>query len=307
MQEKIYDLIIVGAGPAGLTAGIYAGRAKLNTLIIEKMAVGGTVNTTYEVKNYPGFVEISGPDLIEKFNKQIDELDNVEIKLDEVVSYELDDKIKKITTLSGTFLSRTVILCNGASAKKLGLENEEKLMGSGVSYCAICDGAFFRKQDVAVVGGGNSAMENAIYLSNIANKVYVLNRSDNLRAERKLIDSALDKDNIQILYNTEVVSLNGNERLESITIKNDNKEKILNVTGLFISIGRDPLTKNLPTSLKLSEDKKIVADENLQTNISGVFTAGDVREGSLGQIITACADGAIASTRANQFLKSYRS
>lgn len=302
-EQKVYDVIIIGAGPAGLSAGIYAGRAKLKTLIIEKFAVGGTVNLTYEVKNYPGFENTTGADLMEHMHNQALEND-VEIVLDEVINYELDSKVKKIICTSGTFLGRTVILCNGAIARKLGLQNEEKLTGSGVSYCAICDGAFFKNKNVAVVGGGNTATEDAIYLSSIAEKVFLICRKNSFVADKTLVDSVKSKKNIQILKNCEVEEIYGESVVEGVLIKNNltKETEKLQIDGLFIAIGRDPDTQAFKDILHLSKNGYILTNESMETNIEGVFACGDVREKPLRQIITACSDGAIAGTKANQYL-----
>ena len=299
----IYDVVIVGGGPSGLTAGIYACRAKLNVLLIEKMAIGGAVNFTYDIKNYPGFESISGAELIEKMYNQA-KINGVNFTYDEVLDYDLNNDVKKIICRLGTFYAKSVILCNGASNKKLGLKNEEKFVGSGVSYCAICDGAFFRSQNVAVVGGGNTAMEDAIYLSKTANKVYVVCRKDKLVADQILKESAFAIDNIQFLFNTEVKSINGTNRLENITIFNNknNEESILDVEGLFVAIGRKPDTENLKNHIKLTDKGYIVTNQDMETSVKGVFACGDVREKSVRQIITACSDGAVASTKANQYL-----
>lgn len=303
-KENIYDIIIVGGGPAGLTAAIYAGRAKLKILLIEKFAVGGTVNLTYEVKNYPGYTDVSGIELMQNMQQQA-LANEVNIINDEVVEYVLNEKIKKLICTNGTFYSKTVILCNGASAKKLGLKNEEEFLGKGISYCAICDGAFFRDGIVAVVGGGNTAVEDAIYLSSVAKKVYIICRNKQLKADKILVDSMKSKKNIKIFYNYEIESINGKDKLENLTIKDGltGNNKKLKLDGLFIAIGRVPQSQGLPSYLKLTEQGYIITNENMETNLQGVYSAGDIRANSLGQIITACSDGAVASTRANQFLK----
>ena len=299
----VYDLIIVGGGPSGLTSGIYACRAKLKTLLIEKMVIGGAVNYTYEVKNFPSYETITGPELVEKmYNQAIS--NGLEIIYDDVKSYDFNDKIKKINCTSGTFLAKTVILCNGASNKKLGLEKETELTGRGVSYCAVCDGAFFKNKDVAVCGGGNTAMEDAIYLSSLANTVYVIVRKDKLIADKTLIDNANKCKNIKFIFNTNIIKLNGEDRLQSLVIENnislDKNE--LNVNGLFVAIGREPDTNKFKGLINLDSKGYIITNEDMQTNVEGVYAAGDVRQKSLRQIITACSDGAIASTKVNQYL-----
>ncbi len=299
----VYDLIIVGGGPSGLTSGIYACRAKLKTLLIEKMVVGGAVNYTYEVKNFPSYDTITGPELVEKiYNQAIN--NGLEIIYDEVVSYDLNEKIKKINCVGGTFLGKTVILCNGASNKKLGLSKETELTGHGVSYCAVCDGAFFKNKDVAICGGGNTAMEDAIYLSSLANTVYVVVRKDKLIADQTLIDNAYKCKNIKFMFNTNIIKLIGEDRLTGLVVENNKslESNELKVDGLFVAVGREPDTSKLKDLINLDSKGYIITNEDMQTNIEGVYAAGDVRQKSLRQIITACSDGAIASTKANQYL-----
>lgn len=300
----VYDLIIVGGGPSGLTAGIYACRSKLKTLLIEKMIVGGAVNYTYEIKNFPSYETITGPQFVENMFKQAQSL-GLEIVYDEVLSYDFSDKIKKIICESGTFLTKSVILCNGASNKKLGLDREIALTGQGVSYCAVCDGAFFKDKEVAICGGGNTAMEDAIYLSALAKTVYVIVRKDQLVADQTLIDNAYQKNNVKFIFNSNIIKLNGDKFLQGLVIENnqDLTKKELNVNGLFIAIGRQPETEKLKNIIDLDSNGYILTDEDMQTNIKGVYAAGDVRSKSLRQIITACSDGATASTKANQFLR----
>lgn len=303
-MEKVYDAIVVGGGPAGLTSAIYLGRAKKNVLIIEKFVVGGAVNLTYEIKNFPGFLDISGVELIEKMKEQVSQF-NVDYAYDEVTEYDFSSKIKKIGCKNGTFFGKTVILCNGASAKKLGLEQEEQLTGSGVSYCAICDGAFFKNANVAVVGGGNTAVEDALYLSNIASKVFVVCRRDSLTADKVLVDNLTKKENVKILYSSNVTKLNGATKLESVVVQNSltNSEDLLDFSGLFVAIGRAPSTNGLSNLLDLTENGYIKTNENMETSVKGVYASGDVRDKSVRQIITACSDGAIAGTKVNQFLE----
>lgn len=299
----VYDLIIVGGGPSGLTSGIYACRAKLKTLLIEKMVVGGAVNYTYEVKNFPSYDTITGPELVEKiYNQAIN--NGLEIIYDEVVSYDLNEKIKKINCVGGTFLGKTVILCNGASNKKLGLSKETELTGHGVSYCAVCDGAFFKNKDVAICGGGNTAMEDAIYLSSLATTVYVIVRKDKLIADQTLIENAYKCKNIKFMFNTNIIKLIGEDKLTGLVVENNKslESSELKVDGLFVAIGREPDTSKLKGLINLDSKGYIITNEDMQTNIEGVYSAGDVRQKSLRQIITACSDGAIASTKANQYL-----
>lgn len=307
-MQNIYDLIIVGGGPCGLTAGIYAGRSNLKTLIVEEYACGGQILNTYEIKNYPGYENISGPELASKMQKQAKEL-GVEFKYERVVDFDFVNKTKIVKTSKNQYCAKAVILSLGASPKKLEIEREKELTGKGVSYCAICDGGFFRGKTVAVVGGGNSAMEDAPYLTKLAQKTYLINRSEKFRAVKSLVENVkkLQVENkIEILENSVVTKLIGENKLESIEIKNvvTNKTQVVDVDGLFIEIGRVPNTNLLKDKVLLDEYGYILTDENLSTNISGVFAGGDVRSKSLRQIVTATNDGAICATNALNFLQT---
>ena len=308
-KENIYDIIIVGGGPCGLTASIYAGRSNLKTLLIEEYVCGGQILNTYEIKNYPGFENISGPDLAGKMQKQAKDL-NVEIKYEKVVGFNFDHKIKQIETRRNKYFAKAVILSLGASPRKLGIERESELVGRGVSYCAICDGGFYKDKTVAVVGGGNSAMEDAPYLTNIAKKTYLINRSEKFRAIQSLVDnmnSLKNQGKIDLLQNSVVTKLNGENKLESITIKNvlTSEEQNIAVDGLFIEIGRVPNTELLKDKLQLDEYGYIITDSNLMTSVSGVFAGGDVIKKNLRQIVTASSDGAIIATNAQNYLQTF--
>lgn len=308
-KEKIYDIIIIGGGPCGLTASIYAGRSNLKTLLIEEYACGGQILNTYEIKNYPGFENISGPDLAGKMQKQAKDL-NVEIKYEKVVGFDFDHKLKQIKTRRNKYFAKAVVLSLGASPRKLGIERESELVGRGVSYCAICDGGFFKDKTVAVVGGGNSAMEDAPYLTNIAKKTYLINRSEKFRAIQSLVDnmnSLKNQGKIDLLQNSVVTKLNGENKLESITIKNvlTSEEQNIAVDGLFIEIGRVPNTELLKNKLQLDEYGYIITDGNLMTSVSGVFAGGDVIKKNLRQIVTASSDGAIIATNAQNYLQTF--
>ena len=307
-MQNIYDLIIVGGGPCGITAGIYAGRSNLKTLIVEEYACGGQILNTYEIKNYPGYENISGSELASKMQKQAKEL-GVEFKYERVVDFDFANKTKIVKTSKNQYCAKAVILSLGASPKKLEIEREKELTGKGVSYCAICDGGFFRGKTVAVVGGGNSAMEDAPYLTKLAQKTYLINRSEKFRAVKSLVENVkkLQVENkIEILENSVVTKLIGENKLESIEIKNvvTNETQVIDVDGLFIEIGRVPNTNLLKDKVLLDEYGYILTDENLSTNISGVFAGGDVRSKSLRQIVTATNDGAICATNALNFLQT---
>ncbi|MGD9901181.1 MAG: thioredoxin-disulfide reductase [Spirochaetales bacterium] len=308
-NEQIYDVVIVGGGPAGMSAAVYALRAGMKTALIERGAYGGQIVNTYEIKNYPGFEDINGADLADKMHKQIEKLGITNI-YDVVTDMELTGGIKTINTrYSGTLNTRTVILSMGAAARKLGLERESELIGAGISYCAICDGAFFKDKVVAVIGSGNTAMEDAMYLNSVAQKVYLINRSAKFKAQQILVDTvektvAKENSKLEIILNSQVTKLNGKFMLEGVEITNsvDQTKKELKLNGLFVAIGRTPSTEMLKGVVNLDEGGYIITDENMQTNVAGVYAAGDIREKEVRQIITAAADGAIAATHANNYI-----
>lgn len=308
MENNIYDVAIIGAGPAGLTAGIYAVRAGLKTCIFEKLIPGGQICLTDKIENYPGFESISGAELGANMGEQAQNL-GAEIFYGEVTSLELNKKIKKIITQEGTFFSKTVILTMGAHARKLELVNEEALIGRGVSYCATCDGAFYKGADVVVVGGGNTALEDALYLSGFANKVYLVHRRDIFRGEEALVNQVLKaKDKIEILFNSNVVELVANEKLKQVKVKNTltNKISTIDVQGIFVAIGRSPDTAILENQVLLNDAKYIDVNQNGETNIEGVFAAGDVTNNTLKQVVTATATGAVAGNSARIYLEKLK-
>lgn len=303
-MDKIYDVIIVGEGPAGLTAAIYAKRAQLDTLMLERFGAGGQILNTYEVDNYPGLPGISGMDLGTKMSEHADKF-APERRFAEVLNVSLNDDIKTIVTDDGTYKARTVIFATGNSPRKLGVEGEEELTGCGVSYCATCDGAFFRKKTVAVVGGGDVAVEDAIFLARGCEKVYLIHRRDELRAAKILQSSLFELSNIEVIWDSVVTKINGEDNVESITVKNvkSDEEMNLEVAGIFIATGNTP---NLPTETGLALDDAgyIIADESCKTNISGVYAAGDIRTKRVRQVSTAVADGANAVYSVSEYLIS---
>lgn len=300
----IYDTIIIGAGPAGLTAGIYAKRACLNALVFrDKYSVNSQICNTYEVCNYPGLNNISGQELYDKIENHAKEI-GVEIisdKVTELVDINLD--VKKVKTKENVYETKTIILATGAIPKKGGFEREDDLVGNGVSYCATCDGAFFKDKEVAVIGGGDVAVEDAIYLSRIAKKVYLIVRKDFLSATKILQNKLKNKDNVEILYNSVVKSTIGDGKLESILYKH--KDDIilseLTVDGLFVGIGINPNTELLKDKVEMIHSY-IVADETCKTSVGGVYAIGDVRKKQLRQVITATADGANVITSVQKYL-----
>lgn len=307
-MEKLYDIIIVGGGPAGLTAGIYACRNNLQTLLIEEFACGGQILNTYEIKNFSGFENISGTELSEKMEVQAKKL-GLEIVYQKVIDYDFSQQIKVVKTAKTEYKAKAVILSMGAKPKELGIENENNYIGRGVSYCAICDGGFFKDKVVAIVGGGNSAMEDVAYLTNIAKKTYLINRSEKYRALPTLVSTMrkLESQNkITVLENTVVTNLLCDNKLNAIKLSNvkTGEQSQIEVDGLFIEIGRAPNTDIVKKYIKIDEYGYIVADANLMTSEPGVFVAGDIRQKNLRQIITACSDGAIASTNALNYISA---
>ncbi len=309
-NENIYDLIIVGGGPAGITAGIYACRARLKTLMLEKYVYGGQVATTFEIKNYPGYENINGPDLIDKMLSQAKKC-GLETVNDCVLDFDFKNEIKVVKTEYGKqYKARSIILCMGADARKLGVKGEDKFKGMGVSYCAICDGALYKNKVVAVVGGGDSALEDAAYLSDIAQKVYLIHRRNEFRGQEILQERVFNlakEGKIELVLNSEVTEVYGENKVEGITVRNfeTNDSKKIELEGLFITVGRDPDTVSIDA---VNKDEKgyILTNDSMETNIEGVYAAGDCRKKELRQIVTACADGAIAATKANIFVKTQK-
>ncbi|MDK2799213.1 MAG: thioredoxin reductase [Clostridiales bacterium] len=300
----MYDIIIVGGGAGGLTAGIYAGRGGLKTLIIEKAFTGGQAATTYEVDNYPGFNEtISGPDLMMKMEAQAKKF-NAEIIYEDVTDIEVDEKIKKVKTNNSVYEAKALILAMGANPRELGLSKERQLRGAGVSYCATCDGAFYRDKIVAVVGGGDTAVEDALFLSKFCPKVYLIHRRDQLRAVKVLQEAAFQNEKIEIIWDTTVEEILGEDKVEGIRVKNKktNEVKDLAVEGLFIAVGVVPNSDIVKGKIEINNNGYIITDEGMLTNKFGVYAVGDVREKTLRQIVTAAADGAIAAYAAERYI-----
>lgn len=290
----MYDIIIIGAGPAGLTAAIYALRANKKVLILEAKMVGGQILKTNKIENYPGIESISGFDLANNMYNQV-------IKLGGIIKYELVKKItkdKEAITDNNTYKGKTIILATGKENRKLNLPNEEKYIGSGLSYCATCDGNFFKNKIVALVGGGNSALEDALYLSNICEKVYLIHRKDKFSAEDKYIKEVEKNSKIEIIYNSNIISINGENRIENIEIEVDNKIKKIEISGLFIEIGTQPKNELFGDIIELDEKGYIKSSDGVHTNVDKIYVAGDTRVKELRQITTAVSDGSIAATTA---------
>ncbi|MBQ4141037.1 MAG: thioredoxin-disulfide reductase [Clostridia bacterium] len=298
-MEHIHDMIVIGGGPAGYTAALYAARAGLDVALIEKMSAGGQMAVTDTIDNYSGFDEgIPGYELGMKMQAGAERFGAV-TKYGEVVSAELEGKVKNIKTSSGELHSRTVVIATGANPRELGIDREEEYVGRGVHYCAHCDGRFYRNKVVAVVGGGNSALEDALYLARLAKKVYLIHRRDSFRASKIYVDALGKSTNIEFLANSSVSELIADERVTGIRLA-DGRE--LEVNGLFVSIGRKPASELFRGQLELDAGGYIVADESTRTNIAGVYAIGDVRTKPLRQVVTAVGDGAVAVHFAEEYL-----
>ena len=303
MENKIYDTIIIGGGPAGYTAALYAVRAGLDTLVLEKFSAGGQMTQTQQIDNYPGYEDgIDGFTLGYKMQQSAERFGSKTIQT-EVLSADLKASPKKVTTDIGDFFAKTIIIATGADHRHLGIEDEEKLIGKGVAYCAACDGMMYRGKTVAVVGGGNSAAADALLLSKICEKVYVIHRRDTMRATKIYHDPLMKEKNIEFKWNSQVDKLLYDEKIKGVVLKNkDGSTQEISLDGLFVSIGRNPATELFRDQLELDSSGYIVADESTKTNLPGVFAVGDVRTKAVRQIITAAADGAVAAHFAEEFI-----
>lgn len=303
-MNEIYDAVIVGGGPGGYAAALYCARAGLSTVVLEKLAPGGQMGLTAQIDNYPGFDEgISGFALGDKMRKGAERF-GAKTQVTEVLSLQLEGAEKQIETADGTILGRTVILATGARAKGLGLPGEEALAGRGLSFCAACDGMFYRGKTVVVVGGGNSAVGDALLLSRLCQKVILVHRRDTLRASRVYHKPLLEAENVEVRWNSTVTQLLQDIRLTGVRIKNivTGEETDLTCDGLFISVGRAPATELVKDQLTLDPAGYVVADESTRTNLPGVFAVGDMRTKALRQVVTAAADGAVAAHYAEAYL-----
>tara|TARA_B100000029_G_scaffold511316_1_gene605019 strand:- start:32 stop:1045 length:1014 start_codon:yes stop_codon:yes gene_type:complete len=299
-----YDVIIIGAGPAGYTAGIYCARARHETLIISGLLPGGQLMNTTDVENYPGFDEgIMGPDLMLTMRKQAEKM-NTTIIDDVVVNVDFRNKPFKVLTGSEEFEAKAVIICTGATPRKIGIEGEETFAGKGVSYCATCDGAFFRNQDIAVVGGGDSCMEEATFLTKFATKVHIIHRRDTFRASKIMQERALNNEKIQVHWNSVVKDIKGNEKVQQVILTDvkTNEETALNMGGVFVAIGHEPNTSLFKNQVEMNENGYIVQKENTETSVKGVFTAGDVHDHRYRQAVTAAGYGCMAAIDVDKYL-----
>ena len=303
------NVIIIGSGPAGYTAAIYAARANLNPLLLaSSVEAGGELMNTTEVENYPGFPEgIQGPELMTKFQEQAERF-GTEVILDDVTEVSLEGDVKTVKTgYSGDFEASSVIVATGSAYRKLGLADEERLSGRGISWCATCDGFFFKEKTIAVVGGGDSAMEEATFLTRFASKVYVIHRKDTLRASKIMQERAFSNEKIEFVWNSEVVGISGENAVNGVTLRNtvDGSESHLELGGLFVAIGNDPRTHLFHGQLELTKDGTIAVDgRSSRTNLPGVFAAGDVIDPTYRQAVTAAASGTVAALDAEHYLAS---
>ena len=304
-MEKIYDMLVIGGGPAGYTAALYAARAGLDTLVLERMTIGGQMTLTDVIDNYPGFDQgVDGITLGMQMQNGAERF-GAKTEYAEVTGVELEGDVKKISTTSGDFYGRTVVIATGANPRELGLDGEEGLIGRGLHYCAHCDGRFYRGKTVAVVGGGNSAVSDALYLSNLAKQVYLIHRRDTLRATGIYHKPLQETENITFAWNRRVADVRLQDgRICGVALQNTLSGEMseLEVDGVFVSIGRKPATELFRGVLELDENGYIVADETTKTNLQGVFAVGDVRKKVLRQVVTAVGDGAVAAHFAEEYL-----
>lgn len=303
-MDKVYDMIIVGGGPGGYTAALYAARAGLDVMLIERLSAGGQMNLTEKIDNYPGFPEgVDGFQLSMDMQQQAERF-GAKTKYAEVLKLELEGECKSVQTNEGEYLAKTVVISTGANPRQLGVAREKEMIGKGVGYCAHCDGMFYRGKTVAIVGGGNSAVAEALYLSRIAKEVILIHRRDTLRATQIYHKPLQEASNIRFVWNSEVVELLGEEILSGIKVKNlvSGEVQQLEIQGLFVSIGRKPATDLVKEQLTLDDAGYIMAGEETKTNLPGVYAVGDVRTKELRQIVTAVADGAMAAHMAERFL-----
>lgn len=304
--EKIFDVIILGSGPAGFSAAIYSARGSLKTAILDINMFGGQPSNYLEIENYPGFSLIGGYELMEKFEEHADKFGVEKFPMVQIERISLTGEIKEIETNDTVFKAKSVILATGAQPKKLNIKGEDEFKGRGVSYCAVCDGAFYKDKTVAVVGGGNSAIEEAIYLTKFAKKVYIVHRRDSLRADKIIQERAFANEKIEFVYNSLPIEIKGANTVEKLVVKNvsTKQDKELEVNGVFPYIGLTPNTEMFNGQIKQNEQGFIETDINMQTSVQGVYAIGDVRNTPLRQVVTAAADGAVAACSATKYLET---
>lgn len=312
-MEKQYDVVIIGAGPAGLSAALYAGRAKLSTLLLEKEKAGGQIATTHDVENYPGSIEdTTGPRLVARMVEQCKQF-GVEIVYDEIASVDLAGIDKVVTGRKATYHGKTVIIATGAQPRKLGIEGEKELTGKGISYCATCDAPFFEDLPVYVIGGGDTAVEESLFIAKFARKVYIVHRRDEFRAAKSIQEKVFSHDKIEVLWNKVVKEVTGDGMVERMVLKDTmtgEETEILadeddGTFGVFVLVGYLPETKVFQGIIDLDKSGYIPTNDNMETNIPGVYAAGDVRVKSLRQVVTATSDGAIATIQAEKYIDNH--
>ena len=308
-EELVFDVAILGAGPAGLSAAIYASRGAVKTAIIDITMFGGQPSNYLELENYPGFSLIGGYDLMEKFEEHVDKFGAEKFPMSEIVRVDLVSEPKVIETTDKIFKANAVIIATGAQAKKLGIDGEDRLKGYGVSYCAVCDGAFYRGKTVAVIGGGNAAVEEAGYLTKFADKVYVIHRRDALRADKIVQERAFQNPKLEFIWDSIPELIDGSEHVETLTISNvkTGEKTVLNVDGVFPYIGFSPNVDLFSGQLRQNPQGFIETDVNMETSVKGVYAVGDVRNTPLRQVITAASDGAIGANSAVRYLETLKS
>lgn len=301
----MYDIIIIGAGPAGMTAAIYARRAAKTVLVLEALNYGGQILNTPDIENYPVEAHISGFDFSTRLYEQAKGL-GVEFVFEKAVGIKDETGKKTVVTVKNSYEAGAVILATGSANRKLGLEDEDKLVGKGISYCATCDGNFYRKKVVAVVGGGNTALEDALYLSDLADKVYLIHRRDSFRGEETNVSRLTSRENVEIIYNANVTKLIYDKRLRAVEVTNkvDGSVRTLELNGLFVAVGRIPENRNFADLVRLDEAGYVEAGEDCHTSCAGIFVAGDNRTKTLRQLVTAASDGAMAATEAVKYLNN---
>ena len=302
----MYDIIIVGAGPAGMTAAIYARRAAKSVMVLEAVNYGGQILNTPDIENYPAEAHISGYDFSTKLYEQAKAL-GAQFVFEKAVGIKNGNGRKTVVTVKNSYEAGAVILATGSANRKLGLEEEERLVGKGVSYCATCDGNFYRKKVVAVVGGGNTALEDALYLSDLAEKVYLIHRRDSFRGEEANVSRLTARDNVEMIFNSNVTKLIADKRLRAVEVTNkiDGSVRTVELNGLFVAVGRVPENNNFADLVKLDDAGYVEAGEDCHTSCDGIFVAGDNRTKALRQLVTAAADGAMAATEAVKYINGY--
>ncbi|MBH0329788.1 thioredoxin reductase [Brevibacillus brevis] len=303
-DQKVYDVIIAGAGPAGMTAAVYTSRANMSTLMLERGIPGGQMANTEDIENYPGFTSILGPDLSTKMFEHAQQF-GAEYAYGEIKEIRDEEPYKRVITGDKEYLTKSVIVATGAEHRLLGVQGEKELSGRGVSYCAVCDGAFFRNKELVVVGGGDSAVEEAVFLTRFASKVTIVHRRDQFRAQKILQKRAFDNEKIEVIWDTELKEIRGEGKVQAVLLQNTKtgEQREYPADGVFIYVGMDPLTASVRPLGITNDAGYVLTDEKMNTKVKGVFAAGDVREKMLRQVVTATGDGSIAAQSAQHFVE----